>query len=780
MSQFDTASAVEEVTWTMRLADWTRSLDRAQVMKLANGDPPYTLEEEERNHININVNSLTLTRLAHDARQQLSQGILKPGNFFRASTDMGNVHKRTEYGAIVTREVNRIMKKDMAYYENLRCKVAQNVMFGIGPSGWETQDHWCPEPYHVGDILMPTNTRLTFRNLPFFASYRNYTAGELWRLTRGPKNPGWNMPFVERAIKWADQETAKLSSSNYADNWSPERLESLVKQGGMINYGDRAATIDCFDFYFWNEEGNEAGWSRRIILDAWGGYSQWFGPKGYGATKTMPNKNLLGDPLGKESQFLFDSGKRKYGDKLSQLIHFQFADLSASPFYYHEIRSLGWLTYAVCHLQNRLQCAFSKAVFENLMMYMRVKSLDDTERSLKIELGDHAFIDESVSFLSAAERWQPNANLAELGMGMYDRIITENSSSYVQNNNLSRDRVEKTKFQVMAEINAMQTLISVALQQAYKYQTAEYTEIFRRFLKKNSADPDVRNFRARCLTRGVPEKVLIYEAWDIEPERVWGAGNKTMEMAISQQLMEWRGAFSPHAQQIILRRATLALLDDAAEADMLVPIDPMISDSRHDAMLAFGSLMAGALVEFTPDQNRIDVAETLIAELAVTLKRVSSMGPMALNADKLIGFQNVITHLTQLVEQIAGDKTNAPRAKQMAKVIGGFSVQIKKLAQTFAQEQQQKQGGNGDAAKEQAKIAAMIMTAKAKAANTRESHAARTAQRQAQWELEQQQKEQEHAQELRHKAQEQALDAAATDLKTASEIRRNRLRSLDD
>jgi hypothetical protein len=77
-------------------------------------------------------------------------------------------------------------------------------------------------------------------------------------------------------------------------------------------------------------------------------------------------------------------------------------------------------------------------------------------------------------------------------------------------------------------------------------------------------------------------------------------------------------------------------------------------------------------------------------------------------------------------------------------------------------------------AETRAKVAATLLTAKVKAANTRESHAQRTAQRQAQSELEMQQRERENKQQLRHEAQRQALDVAAQDLKTAAEIRRDR------
>src|SRR5438128_1777506 len=753
----------------MRLSEWQRSKNRALIDSLAGGAPPYTPEEEEKNSININTSDLSLTRLAHDARSQLMQGMNKPGNFFTCRTDFGPVHKRHERGIIVTREINRLMKGSLPYYETMRSKFALDVLHGIGPSCWNGPQRWCPDPVEVGDILIPSGTLLTFTNLPFFAVYRAYTAAELHRLTRGPKrDPGWRMPVVEKAIKWAEEETSKLMGTNWTDYWNPERYTERIRENSGFYASDLAQMIDVLDFFYLDDADNQEGWRRKIIFDAWGGYSQ------YAATGHVPDKNRIGG----RDEFLYDGGDRVYASKLGEIIHFQFADLAAkAPFRYHGVRSLGFLLYSVCHLQNRLRCAFNEAVFEALLMYMRVKSLDDAERALKIELAHRGIIDESVSFLSPQERWQVNERLAELGLRENQAIIQENSSSYTQNQNFTRDKVEKTKFQVMAEVNAMTTLTSAALQQAYKYQTFEYQEIFRRFCVPNSIDPDVREFRARCLKQGVPDKMLEHPAWELEPERVMGAGNKTLEMAIAQQLMEWRAAYAPEGQQEILRQATLSVTDDAALTQSLVPETQRISDAKHDAMLAFGSLMAGGQVQFTPDQNRIEITETLLGEMGMKVQQIQKMGAMA-TMPEVVGLHNVAKHIGQLVQEIGMDKMQKERAKGYGQMLGKLMNFVKALAQRL--QEQHQQGNGGPDGKDKAKIVGMMMQAKAKAANTRESHAQRSAQRQAQWELEQRRKDEEHQHELRRDLQKQRVEDTATDLKTAAEIRRSRFKATDE
>src|SRR6185436_16973855 len=219
----------------------------------------------------------------------------------------------------------------------------------------------------------------------------------------------------------------------------------------------------------------------------------------------------------------------------------------------------------------------------------------------------------------------------ELGLQENMRLIERNSSAYTQNIMQSQDRTEKTKFQVMAELNSMNQLVSAALLQAYRYQEVEDQEIFRRFCKKNSSDLDVRTVRARCLKQGVPEDLLTdCEAWTIEHERTLGGGNKTLEMAISQQLIEMR----------ILYDATLALTDDPARADRLVPESPMkVTDTVHDSQLAAGALMQGLPVAIKAGANHIEAIDTLLVTLQLVAAKAQKTGTVTL--DKVDGMNRV-------------------------------------------------------------------------------------------------------------------------------------------
>jgi len=735
MPKFDDVREVEQLCFQMRQSDYPRGQNRALIDELFNGVPPYTPQEVEQNRINVNVNDLSSTRLGHEARSQLYSNFLKPGLYFRCSTDRGPAHKRSMYSSIVTRNVNRIMKRSLDYYECFRSKFALDVLHGISPSVWEDPDCWCPNAMGIEDVLIPANTLLTMRNLPFFAIYRSWTAPELMKLTRAPKlDPGWNMTMVNKCIEYIDSETMALMGTNWPEVWAPEKAQERVKGDGGFYVGDQVPTIDCWDFYFYSEDGDDSGWRRRIILDAWSE------PQASGGAWSRNSK--LGFA---KDQFLYTSRKRKFADKREQIVAFQFADLSAvAPFRYHSVRSLGFLLYSVCHLQNRLRCKFNESVFEALMNYFKVKSQDDFQRALKVEMVNKGFIDDSIQFVPAQDRWQVNAALVELGLAENTNLINKNASSYTTTQNQQQDKRDKTRFEVMAEVNSATQLVSAALIQTYTYQKFEYMETFRRFCKKRSRDPEVLEFRAMCLRDGVPPNLLVPDAWDIEPDRVLGAGNKTMEMTIAQQLLEMRNLFDPEPQRKILRDVTLAITDDPARAEDLVPDKvAQVTDSVHDAQLAAGSLLAGLPVAVKTGINHIEYVETLLADMAILVGRIQKSGGMT-TPDKLMGLQNLAVHIEQHIGIIAQDEEEKQRVKKYGDQLGKLMNLVKAFAQRLQQQMQQQNGQQQMDPKDVAKLKSQEASAKIKQQNTRESHAQRTVQRQIQFEQDMQQRKQEH------------------------------------
>jgi hypothetical protein len=245
--------------------------------------------------------------------------------------------------------------------------------------------------------------------------------------------------------------------------------------------------------------------------------------------------------------------------------------------------------------------------------------------------------------------------------------------------------------------------------------------------------------QANCIRLGIPDKILYNpECWEVEAEKVLGAGNKTLEMAIAQQLMEYRNLYDPDSQRQILHDVTLAITDDPGRADNLVPPTVhKITDSVHDAQLAAGTLMQGLPVAVKSGMNHIEYVETLLHTLATIVQQGTT------DLSRVQGMQMMGQNIAEHIQLIAQDPNEKQRVKMYGDQLGKIMNVVKALGQKL-QEQQQAQGGGdqGQAAETQAKVQSMLIQAKAKADVGAQSHAQKTAQRQIQFEMEEKRKQQ--------------------------------------
>lgn len=767
--RFDSAGKVEEVVWNMRLAELVRAQNRVILNRLYNGQPPYDEATAEENGIQINRNFLEGVNHLAQARRQWNNAFLKPGNYFTVNVDGTEpAHKRRRWSKIITRNLNRALKRSPEYMEYHRSNGANAILHGIAPCNWESRTAPFPTPLMVDDLLTPSETLTSFTNLDHFAVYRQWSPAQLYKLTHGPKmDPGWDMPMVNALLTAAASEYSKNAYS-IGYQFQPEKVEEYIKQDIGFWGSDAPPTIDVWDFYF-REHDDGDGWYRRIIVDT--------------AISNEARRAYLEEKIRPKFKpkdgFLYSSKKRKYANSLREITHCQFGDTSAvAPFRYHSVRSLGYMLYGVCELQNRLRCQFSQSVFEQLMWFFRVSGNEDFTRLKKALFSHMGVIPNGVGFVPAAERFKPDYQLVALLLNQNQQLMGQNSASFTQDLYQGSEQKEMTATETMARVNSVNALVSGFLNLAYAYETFEYRETGRRFCLPHSRHLIVKKFRKACLADGVPEEILDVERWDIEPERVMGAGNKQLEVAQAQQLISMRPTLNPQAQVAVDHIAIEAFTDDPALAEQLVPMEHReeVSQTKQDAMHAIGTIMQGGIVMFGPEDNRREVIETLLTEMALLVKQAQN--PLALPTfQQISGFKNLEMHITELLKLVEADPSEAERAKAYADQLGNLMNIVKGFEQQLIQSLKAGAGsanGNGaeEAASLQAKLEAQKIAAEAKAANSRESHAQKTAQRQVQFEQQQQQEQEKHQAELRQLSETAAVENVVEGAKTAAEIRR--------
>lgn len=749
MSFKDPTKALNVIN-SMLLAEQPRARNRARINEVFNGNPPYTAEETTSNSIHTNVNFLEGTRIIAGARQQFTNAFMKPENYFGVSLDIGPQFKRMAWGNIITKKLNRILKRSAKYTAALESQFAATVLHGIGPVTWLRDRDWCPTARGTEDVLVPTNTLQSLENLSHFAIYTSFTMADLIRMTRADST-GWNMPLVNQVIAYLGKiEQAPVSNTDYMQTYFPEKVEEDFKENSGYWGSDATPVLRCWDFYFLSMKDGKPSWKRRIVVD-------------------QHSAAITG--ISTAGQWLYDAGERCHGKDISQIMHVQFADgCVVPPFRWHSVRSLAYLLYAVCHLQNRLRCRFTDSVFEQMLWMFRATSDGDGERLEKVDLFDKGVIPDGLTWVPQAERHTLDRELLSAAMAMHRQLMAESAAQFQADTN-DGTRKEMTATEVMARVNTSNQLMGAMLTRAYNTQIHQYREIARRFCELDHED--CKRFRSACESEGVDPAVWKnLDAWEIIPERVMGSGNKMLEIAQADRLMAIRPLLAPDAQAQVTHMYVEANTDDPRLATLLVPVDSKpVSPAVERATLAWGTLFLGQPVVIASAINRPEYISTLLQMLMSEIQRIEQSGG-APDQRTIMGLANVIAHIEEQTAQIAQD----PGQEQNLKLIGDALGQAGNYVKAYIERLQEAQQAGGEQQgmdpKDMAKVQAMLLQAQTKAQIADANAEQKRMQREIQFQADQQRKDLATLAEAQRQGARTQAEIASTDIRTAADIKR--------
>lgn len=749
--KFTDPQHVSQLVWQMRLADLPRGENRNVLNRTYNGEPPFDPATAEENNIEVNRNFLEGTGTLTDARTQWNSNFLGPGNIFTVQLDSGDPKKRVEWSTIITKHLNRLLKRSPAMLSNSRETGAGVLLHGIGPSTWQDRRSPIPKVIPISSLMIPSETDLDFENLEYFAIFREVTPTQLYLKTHGPKvDPGWNMKLVMQEIQFViDQVQKTNNASSY--QYMPERVEEIIKQDIGFWGSDAVPTIDYWDFYY-KEPDSEGKWCRKIFLDWQSG----------GREADITTKDAPKDSPSK-SGWLYDS-KRKYASSWSEIIHCNFGDCSCvAPFKYHSVRSLGWMNWGIVDINNRIQSKAAEQAFSDLMWFFRVAGQNDFNRIKKANFLQMGVIPQGIDWLKGNERFQPNTEFIQMVMEKNRQLLASNSTSFTRSQERQEGGKEKTATQVMAEVNSTNTMVSGVMNLAKIYEAPKYREICRRFCIPNNPDPMVRKFRKACLDDGVPLDMLDVEKWDIEPERAMGAGNKTVQMAIVQYLNSIRQNLGPEAQRQVDHDGILIMTEDPAKAEALAPVkgQKTIGKSHHDSELATARLMGGLPFTPTPQMIYEDYVIVWLRDMGLIVKNIQATDNMG-TQQQIMGLQNMANTIGQFLQIMSQNEAGRAKVRQYGDLLGQLTNVIKGFQQRLMEKMQSQNGnGNGEAAAEQQKLQFKVMADQQKLANKQKSDAQKEAQKQAGFEMEQQRRDQEVNAEIRRNDTIELMQTAA-------------------
>jgi hypothetical protein len=384
---FSSPEKVASVIQTLKDAENRRAPNRALINTLFNGAPPYTKSEADENKIQWNVNWGEGADLLLQGREQLENAHLSTDFAFTIRVPDAPKSKVRSYGHKLTQKVNKLLRSSLPYFHTQRSKWGSVILHGPGSQMWDDCYVWKPSFVGIDDLLIPTDTELTYENLNHFARRRRMTPGQLFRKTFGlpadKRDPGWNLKVVASILDSYRDINQNQNSWNWFDN--PEKMAELWKQNVMYYETDAVPVIHMWDFCHQEDGESTPCWYRKILLDR-----DWIG---------VHMSSVASNPMA----YVYNSEK-PYAENINQVLHTQFIDgNNVPPFMYHSCRGLGQRLHDIIHALNRFRCQTIQKGFEEMLQLFRVTDPADWMRLVKLgtEGGDaHA----ALSRLSLEQR----------------------------------------------------------------------------------------------------------------------------------------------------------------------------------------------------------------------------------------------------------------------------------------------------------------------------------------------------------------------------------------
>jgi hypothetical protein len=765
----DSPEQILTMIQAMQLAQQPLQRNRTLINALFNGESPWTDDEADAENVNTRVNWLHATRIASNATNQLNAAFFKGDRYFSVRVDKGPVRLRAPVSAIITKGINRELKRCRAYRAARESAHAQVVLHGPGPMPW--RDRYCPYPSTGGidDLIIPAGTLCDMSNLDRFAFYRELTWRQLNDAAFGKgADPSWNRDYVKALM--ATLYKTGMTPIYQGNRWLfPEKMAEDYKEGASWTSNSTLPRLLAWDFFYCDEETGK--WNRRIVLD----YSS------IGAATGDDGKPLVRDTdaVMKNREVLYE--RDNYADDWSEVLHFYTGNCSnVAPYRYHSMRSIGFLLFGACLTLNKLMCRQVDHMFQQLLTLFRNVSEDNREQLGLVDLHNFGVLPQGVNMVPANERYLVDPRFIELGVNQMTQLIAQSAMSFVPDlDGVSKDKA-MTATETLVRQNQSVSLTSAVIGQLADQSTYEYREICRRFCIKDNPHPMAKKFRDELKKEGIDlDEYLDVDAWDVVPEVAVGAGNKASELMVTQALMqELYPIADAEGQRLVARRRYSALTDNPDEAMMIWPEVPSpAGNDAQQAQNAFGILMDLHQPMVPDGVNHIVMVSVLVAQGMQSLQQaelaMQQPSGLSIAVEKVAGVANVAAFAQQelvkvsQMRELPGMKQIVAELDKQLKGMQGALMQIGKAVQAAEEQMQPQMSG------EEQKLQAKLMDIKATGDLNRQLAAAsanqKLEQRQVQWLSTTQQKEAGTQAEIQR-----------TDARTAAELRASLIKAQGD
>lgn len=666
--KFSTPSDLLKIINDIEYSLLPRSSDLSLINTQFDGGRPFTPEEEKEHQIQVNANFLEGYKIAQDAILQVNTALLYKPRFCTARCVSGRATDRAEFTEKLTNNFNRMLKRGPSgkkFQYRMLNRDGALTLHAVGPMWWSNDYEWMPKFVPLDDLLIPTDTPLDFSDeLGYFGINSWLTPWQLYRMTQSEKrDPGWDKTMGMEILK--SLECCRNFSPDYFDK--PEKMEELWKQRSVYLNSDAVPKLKITTFYHQDTETGQ--WWRQVLV--------------------RENQAVnISDAY--KDKFLYN-GKEPFADSVDQIIHVQYANGSVvAPFKYRSLRGLGSILYSVIELMNRLRCQFTQHIFSNLVPLLRVDNPGDRDRPRMLNMQPYSVVEQGITFVKAEERHQIDPRLVETGMAEFRQLMTESSASYVQDIDNGTGKAQ-TLGEAQIKLQSANKIVSAMLQCSYSQEGFLFEEILRRALNPTSTDPDVKKFQAACKRDGIPSSLMIPEYWEVEIEKVFGAGDQTLAQQQATSILAISPQLDPTSQRKVRRQYIAVMTQNPDLANDLVPKEQAkVTDGRKAAEDVFGTLMQGAEVGLREGIEQRDYVAAMLTMMEAVISRIEQTDQLG-TPQEVMGLNNVAQNVSQHIEILSADPAEKAAVVAAGKELGKLMNMVKAYGQRQAEAKQKSQ-----------------------------------------------------------------------------------------
>lgn len=545
----------------MMRQDGQRNLMRARVQALLDGEPPYdqgVLQAKGRGGTtNVNWGD---ARAVMDAIESglidmdvSVERLLYAPLFKQAVPDD---ETRWNFEDILSDEISRTIRNWEGYNRNYLNLGRTCFWHGVGICYFEDARDWRPETTGLGDMVIPNGTKASENNIPVCSCIRYVELHDMYAYIRDEETAaqvGWNVDAVKRAIVNA---TPDYQTQGWNDGAWQQIQEKFRNNDLGASIGGRTSKVGLIHQWVQEFDGTV---TKYITTDRQAG-------------------GMQSGTDGSAEKWLYER-RNVYPEMRRGLIFYTYSIGDHGT--YHSISGLGRRIFPQANTLNRAMCTMLDAAIAGAGIFMQPETEGSMAKMNLVPVGGGLTILPAKEHGDMVLRPMPDLSHGIQPIVSDMRNTVGKRAGQFQGDSAFSSTVEKTRFQVAAELEALGKVGATQTNLWYGPRTRQMREMTRRMCNpdysyQEPGGKEVEDFHRRLMLRGFPLELLkAIDFESIRAERAVGAGSGASRVGRLTQLKEYAGELGETGRHRLNRDLIAATLEgDYEQADRYIPREP--------------------------------------------------------------------------------------------------------------------------------------------------------------------------------------------------------------